>query len=97
MNIPSTLEKNKEDVYREYYVLRYHNGEVSVIKTLTDDNKTIHFESDKFSSYALVYQDTVVPQTYDNLNTFVIINSLSLISLIGLGYILKKNLANKKI
>ena len=50
---------NKDDkVTRTYKVLRLHDGKVTVIDAEYDkDDKTVTFETDKFSTYALTYQD----------------------------------------
>ena len=55
----SFINKNSS-VNRTYQVVRIHNGEVTVLPATFDaNNKTITFASDKFSTYALIYTDTV--------------------------------------
>lgn len=39
---------------------RDHNGEIEVLNTTVNDDNTISFESDKFSTYALAYVDQEV-------------------------------------
>lgn len=50
------LESNKT---RNYSILRYHDGKVDVLKATDNGDGTISFESDKYSTYALTYKDSV--------------------------------------
>ena len=58
--IPEGLPEVAEGYERVYYVVRDHNGEIEVLNTTVNDDNTISFESDKFSTYALVYKDADV-------------------------------------
>ena len=50
---------------REFYVLRIHDGEVIRIEGIYDaQTHLFNFETDRFSTYALTYQDTIRIQTY---------------------------------
>ena len=40
---------------REFAMVRVHNGQITVLKDLDSDPKTITFETDKFSAYGLMY------------------------------------------
>lgn len=42
---------------RTYKVIRNHNGEVAVLDTVLNDDGTISFKTDRFSTYALAYAD----------------------------------------
>ena len=42
---------------RTYKVIRNHNGEVTVLDTVLNEDGTISFETDQFSTYALAYAD----------------------------------------
>lgn len=42
---------------QEYAVIRVHNGEVSILPDLDSDADTITIETDRFSTYVIVYQD----------------------------------------
>lgn len=42
---------------QEYAVIRVHNGEVSILPDLDEDADTITIETDRFSTYVIVYQD----------------------------------------
>lgn len=44
---------------RVFSILRYHDGEVEVLEDLDDDDTTITFETDRFSTYAVAYVDEV--------------------------------------
>lgn len=48
------------NIVRTYQVLRIHDGEPSVLPCVLDEsNGIIKFETDRFSTYALIYTDTV--------------------------------------
>lgn len=52
------LPEVKEGFTRKYYVIRLHDGEITVIDNVTvDKNGKAKFESDKFSVYVLAYND----------------------------------------
>ncbi len=58
ITLPEELRADN-GVTRIYKILRLHDGEVTVIDTVYDSSKhTLTFETDKFSTYALVYYDT---------------------------------------
>lgn len=104
IEIPENL-KPQEGYARKYYVLRDHNGVIDVIETkLSEDNKTLTFETDKFSTYALAYEDVEIPKdeektdekienpaTEDKLKYNVILMSgFAVIALGGILYLCKK-------
>lgn len=53
---------------RKFSVIRVHNGETAVLPDLDDDDKTVTVETDRFSTYALVYSEKDAP---DNENSDV--------------------------
>ena len=55
--IPEGLPEVAEGLERVYYVVRKHNGEVEVLNTTVNEDNTISFETDAFSTYALAYVD----------------------------------------
>ncbi len=60
--IPSAAINNNSNVERTYYVVRVHDGVSTILKTAYDEaTKVISFESDKFSTYALLYVDKDIP------------------------------------
>ena len=69
--IPEELKNADSKVDRIYSIMRYHDGKVDKLATKYDAEKgTISFETDKFSTYAVVYEDTTinVPNTGDTTN-----------------------------
>lgn len=76
-----TLNKLKEEITitvaipdelkaegRTYKVIRNHNGVVEVLDTVVNEDGTISFKTDKFSTYALAYADNEVTNTNTNTN-----------------------------
>ncbi len=69
--LPSELQTVSEGYTRAFYVIREHNGKVELLETsLASDGKSLTFETDKFSTYALTYVDTLAssetPTTPEN-------------------------------
>ena len=56
--IPEKLVKDG----REFVVLRTHDEETTVLETQQNDNYTISFQTDRFSTYALAYIDAPVEE-----------------------------------
>ena len=48
---------------RIYKVIRNHDGEISVLNTIVNEDGTISFKTDCFSTYALAYADMEEPTT----------------------------------
>lgn len=78
IDIPVELRNIKN---REYIVIRLHNGIVTELKDLDNDEATYTFESDKFSIYALAYKDKIIEEKKDN-HIFQIIGLIITIVLI---------------
>lgn len=91
----SDVEKVKDGYTRTYYVLRIHDSKIDRLDTKIDGN-LLSFETDKFSTYMLVYNDTKNsnaieekesentinnPKTYDSVINYFIILMFSVISL----------------
>lgn len=87
---------------REFFILRSHDGEITVLIDLDDDPTTITFTTDCFSNYTLNYidveedtdtvvPDTVVPDTGDTSNASLLWVIMG-ISFIGMVIIWKKKL-----
>lgn len=68
VDIPQTIEKVKEGYKRAYYIVRVHNGEATMLDVTENDDGTISFETDKFSTYSLAYVDTLINGQGDNEN-----------------------------
>lgn len=95
LELPEGLPKVKEGFTRKYYVVRIHGdeNEVTIIDDVTvNDDGTISFKSDKFSLYALAYEDTEVKNadTYDNIINYIIIGLISTIMVFGISLYFKK-------
>ena len=106
MALPENLTKVEEGYTRKYYIVRYHDGKSEMIPATVDGN-VLTFESDKFSTYALAYEDTAPvvvppaevnppvenPPTGDN----VVCNiTIGLISIAGIGLVAKSIAKRKK-
>ena len=64
--IPDNIINKDTSIKREYSVIRIHNGESENISVDYNENdNTIIFETDRFSTYAIVYKD-IIKNTEDN-------------------------------
>lgn len=94
--LPENLKNTDAKLNRNYYVLREHDGKVDTIKAeLSKDGKYLVFKTDKFSTYALAYEDVAkvdvkVPQTADGITTSIIAGTLAIVSAAGISLYLKK-------
>ena len=67
VSVPDELINTDANKTRKYSVLRVHNGNVDVLDATYDENtKKLLFKSDVFSTYVLVYEDTVKNPTPEN-------------------------------
>lgn len=97
LTLPTNLPKVKEGYVRKYSVLRSHMNtnqefEYDELSAVEKDGK-VTFETDKFSSYILMYEDvkdTTNPDTFDGISLYMIIASVSLIGLASLVLFAKK-------
>ena len=85
-------------VDRTYQVVRIHEGKVDVLPATFDpETKTITFESDKFSTYALMYTDTPktskTPVTSDdgNVALYAGMGVIALATVVAMIFFKKKN------
>lgn len=83
--IPESLRNSN----REFYIVRIHDGEATKINATVEGN-ILSFETDKFSTYALIYNDIVNPKTGDNIMFYVATFGLSVIGLVAVVIYLKK-------
>lgn len=95
--IPKDLATVPEGYNRKYYVVRYHDGKSEILETTTNGN-ILTFKSDKFSTYALAYEDVEIkseenPKTADNIITYV---SIGIISIAGISLALSSIIKRKK-
>ena len=57
--IPTELQKSD----RTYKIIRIHDGVATVLDATVDENYELTFETDRFSTYALVYKDNATDTT----------------------------------
>ena len=62
--LPKKYINIDKNVNRKYYVIREHDGKVEILKDVkvSEDGKSIVFKSNKFSTYALAYEDEVIQE-----------------------------------
>lgn len=58
ITIPERLKNTDAEITRTYAVVRVHDGVAEMLYDLDSENDTITIETDKFSTYALVYHDS---------------------------------------
>lgn len=99
--VPEDVEL-KNGYTRKYYILREHNGVIDILEPIiSKDNKTLTFETDQFSTYALAYIDEKTseienPNTGDNIFNDCLIAGFLIINIVGCTlYLNKKKLFNK--
>ena len=70
VEVPAELLAANANATGKYQIVRVHEGETTIIDTVFDEaTGTITFETDKFSTYALVYETAVeTPDTGDSTN-----------------------------
>ena len=73
LTVPDTLLVKDTTMNRVYSIIRIHEGETMVLDAkFNPTTKTLVFETDSFSTYALVYKDVAkVPQTGDSTSVAV--------------------------
>ena len=83
--IPDELLNTNKDYNRVYYIIRYHDNKAEIIKTTLNGN-ILSFASDKFSTYALAYEDKKQvteenPKTADDVVIDIIVGGISVLGL----------------
>lgn len=67
IRIPDELVNTDSTISREYFILRMHDGELTVLNGSFDkDTREYTFETDKFSDYAIVCKDTRIETKPDD-------------------------------
>lgn len=56
LSIPSKFVPT-DGTNRKFWIIRVHNGTSAVLEDLDDNAKSVTFETDRFSTYALAYED----------------------------------------
>ncbi len=60
--VPGGLTNIPADTTHSFYILRVHDGKAQILDATYDkDSKTLTFETDRFSDYAITYKDTKTP------------------------------------
>ena len=72
---------------REFYVVRVHEGEVDKLTVTKNEDETYSFETDKFSTYALVYEDIATPADVSPKTNDMYMAFIAIIAVFGLGFL----------
>ena len=92
--IPDNLKQVSKDYSRTFYIIREHDGEVEILPTTLKDGKLL-FETDKFSTYVLAYEDIKNPKTFDSTISYITLGLTSLLCLGGASIVLKSRKENE--
>lgn len=57
IQVPGKLKNTDTTKVRSFRIIRVHAGEASVLYDIDDNEDTVTIDTDRFSTYALVYQD----------------------------------------
>ena len=90
--IPENLINTSNNVTRNYFIVRVHDG-VSEIINAKVNNNILTFKTDRFSTYALIYKDienVSSPKTGDNVINYIMLLAISLGGII-VSLFMKKN------
>ena len=64
--IPEELLNNNSDIIRKYSVIRIHDSKAELLKSeYNAQTKKITFKTDRFSTYAIIYEDTKKDNTQE--------------------------------
>lgn len=92
--IPDSLKQISKEYSRTFYIIREHEGEVEILPTTLKDGKLL-FETDKFSTYVLAYEDIKNPKTFDSTIGYITLGLTSLLCLSGASIVLKSRKENE--
>lgn len=92
--IPDSLKQISKEYSRTFYIIREHEGEVKILPTTLKDGKLL-FETDKFSTYVLAYEDIKNPKTFDSTISYITLGLTSLLCLSGASIVLKSRKENE--
>lgn len=96
-NLVENLEKVKTGMVRKYYVIRIHGTQVDVIPATLNNDGTLTFKTDRFSSYTVAYNDVAnvsSPNTGDSIINSIILFITSVLGLVVIGIYSKKRYNN---
>ena len=57
LTVPEKLKNTKKKVRRDFAIIRVHRGNVVVLEDLDSDDSTITIDTDRFSTYVIIYGD----------------------------------------
>ncbi len=60
ITIPESLRNTDATKTRTFFIVRLHDGVVEVIEGVLDENWNFTFETEFFSAYAIIYEDSLV-------------------------------------
>jgi len=92
VNIPEGIDTEG----KTFVIIRVHNGEVTILDTVMNEDGTLSFETDKFSTYAIAYREFVnkvnieeveIPLTNGNSNFGLIFALVGALAVIGTGVV----------
>ncbi len=66
IEVPDSLKNADSNKTRSYAVVRVHEGVAEILPDIDNDAATITIETDLFSTYAIVYKDSVIGGSGDN-------------------------------
>lgn len=92
--IPDSLKQISKEYSRTFCIIREHEGEVEILPTTLKDGKLL-FETDKFSTYVLAYEDIKNPKTFDSTISYITLGLTSLLCLSGASIVLKSRKENE--
>ena len=98
--IPEGISEVEEGYTRKYTVIRVHDGVAEELETTYNEDGTLTFSSDKYSTYAITYIDTLNEDgVEDNIENPItgdnIIIYITLLSFAALGMIILFRIRNK--
>ncbi|MCM1087256.1 MAG: right-handed parallel beta-helix repeat-containing protein [Muribaculaceae bacterium] len=60
IEVPKKFRKSNTQTPRKFAIIRVHNGNAVILQDMDSDDSTITIDTDRFSTYALVYADRQV-------------------------------------
>lgn len=92
--IIDALPEVEKGYNRTYKIVRLHDGIADIIDATLNEDGTLTFKTDRFSTYTVIYNDVLAPspQTGDVIYVFAIIGLISMIGLIATIILKKKNI-----
>lgn len=85
ITITLDIPENLRAANREYFIIRVHDGEATLLDDLDNVKYTLTFKTDKFSTYVLAYTEakTTNPDTGTSAAGLTVIMAISAVSLIA--------------